>query len=205
MITTTKKTKAPFFAEVTESSLYGWKSQSWEWSFSPSFGSLVTLQTNNRIWFVIVYQSATGSNDPSRQPYAYQKTDIELMAEQPQIFNFLQTTFDCVTVGFSEHEKIIYQIAPEPPKIHTFVQYATKEQARTFFASPLYLSVLFQATHIPNLDELLLAIMWNQHKMNLLDEAKITASIEHLSLLTGNDYRRIKLLLQRLEANNLIH
>ena len=93
MITTTKKTKAPFFAEVTESSLYGWKAQSWEWSFSPSFGSLVTLQTNNRIWFGIVYQSATVSNYPSRQPYAYQKTDTELMAEQPQIFNFLPTLF----------------------------------------------------------------------------------------------------------------
>jgi hypothetical protein len=202
---TTKKTKSPFFAEVVESSLYGWKAQSWQWSFSPSFGSLVTLQTNARTWFGIVYQSATGSNDPSRHPYAYQKTDAELMAEQPQIFNFLQTTFECVTVGFSEHEKIVYQIAPEPPKIHTFVQYATVEQARAFFASYLYLSVLFQATHIPNLDELLLAIMWNQQKVGLLSEEKITASVEHLSLLTGNDYRRIKLLLQRLEANNLIH
>ncbi len=202
---TTKKTKSPFFAEVIESSLYGWKAQSWEWNFSPSFGSLVTLEANNRIWFGIVYQSATGSSDPARHPYAYQKTSGELMAEQPQIFNFLQTTFECVTVGFSEHEKIIYQIAPEPPKIHTFVQYATTEQARTFFASPLYLSILFQATHISHLDELLLAIMWNQHKMGLLHEDKITASLEHLSLLTGNDYRRIKLFMQRLEANNLIH
>ncbi len=201
----TKKIKNPFFAEVVESSLYGWKAQSWQWDFSPSFGALVTLQTDERIWFGIVYQSATASSDPSRHTYAYKKTAEELQAEQPQIFNFLQTNFECVTVGFSENEKIIYQISPEPPKIHTFVQYASQLQAQHFFSSSLYLSVLFQATHIPNLDELLLAIMWNQHKIGLLNEEKITSSVEHLSLLMGNDYRRIKLLLQRLEAHNLIY
>ncbi len=200
-----KQSNHPFFAEVIESSLYGWKAQSWKWDFSPSFGSLVTLEEHNRIWFGIVYQSATASSDPARYPYAYQKTAIELQSEQPQIFNFLQTNFECVIVGFSENEKIIYQISPEPPKIHTFVQYATILQAKQFFSSSLYLSVLFQATHIPNLDELLLAIMWNQHKTGLLNEEKITASVEHLSLLMGNDYRRIKLLLQRLEAHNLIY
>ena len=204
-MTEIKKTKSPSFAEVIASSLYGWKAQSWHWNFSPSFGSLVALKTENRIWFGIVFQSETGSSDPSRQPFPYQKTTSQLLAEQPQIFSFLQTIFECVTVGFKENDTIFYQIAPEPPTIHTFIEYASKEDARAFFESSLYLSILFQATHIPNIDELLLAIMRYQQKLDILTEEKIHQSIEHLSLLTGNDYRRIKLFMQRLEIRKDNH
>lgn len=197
-------TKSPFFAEVVESSLYGWKSECWDFTTSPVFGSLVTVQTQRRTIFGIVHQSNTSSQDPARHVYAYQKTYEELVIEQPQIFAFLQTRFDCLTVGFSQDEKVVYQIAPEHPQIHTFVRYASPEQAALFFASPLYLSVLFQTAYLQNLDELLLAIMWNQRKEGLLSEYAITAFIDHFSMLTGNDYRRVRLFMQRLETNNLL-
>ena len=197
--------KLPFFAEVVESSLYGWKSECWDFTTLPVFGSLVTVQTQQRTIFGIVHQSNTSSQDPARHVYAYQKTYEELVVEQPQIFAFLQTRFECLTVGFSQDDKIVYQIAPEHPQIHTFVRYASPEQSALFFSSPLYLSVLFEASNLQNLDELLLASMWNQRNQGRLTESAITAFIDHFSMLTGNDYRRVKLFMQRLEANNLLN
>ena len=107
------------FAEVIESSLQGWLAQSWNWNCFPAFGSLVTIETKKRQLFGIVHQIQTGSMDPMRHPFPYQKTEEELLQEQPQIFEFLKTTFSCLTLGYSERERIIYLLAPEPPQIHS--------------------------------------------------------------------------------------
>ncbi len=186
------------FAEVVESSLHGWVAQSWQWDQFPSFGSLVTVQSSQRTMFGIVHQIQTGSMDPLRYPFPYQKTEEELLAEQPQIFEFLKTTFSCLSIGYYEKGKIYYLLSPEPPKIHAFVAPITQEQCQQFFSNSQYLHILFGlSAHIFNLDELLLALLKNLKTKNLLTDAKVTAFVENFSLLTGNDYRRLKLFLQR--------
>ncbi len=188
------------FAEVIQSSLAGWTAQSWKWDKFALFGSLVTVQSNKWTLFGIVHQMSTGSADPVRAPMTYQKTEEELLAEQPQIFEFLKTTFSCLTIGYQEKGTVQYLLAPEPPKIHAFVQYASREQYQQFFASENFLHVLFGMAHqVINIDELLLAILRNLAAHELLSEAKITKMIEIYSLLTANDYRRLKLFLQRAE------
>ena len=190
------------FSEVVESSLQGWRAQSWEWNRFPSFGSLVTIQTKKRLLFGIVHQIETGSMDPVRHPFTYQKTEEELLQEQPQIFEFLKTTFSCLTLGYCEHGKIVYLLAPEPPQIHSFVSMATQEHLIPFFAKDQYLHLLFNgANELFNLDELLLSMLKQQADCALLTEEKLTRFIETFSLLTGNDYRRLKLFLQRVEPN----
>jgi hypothetical protein len=189
------------FAEVIESSLSGWLAQSWQWDSFPAFGSMVTITTPKKIIFGIVHQIKTGPMDPVRYPFAYQKTEEELLAEQPQIFEFLKTNFSCLTLGFRENNKIHYQLAPEPPKIHAFVEPISAELHKEFFQSPNYLHVLFGLSHqIFNIDELLLAILNNLEKEHILSETAIEQFIETFSLLNGNDYRRLKLFLQRVET-----
>lgn len=158
------------------------------------------MESNRRKIFGMVHQIQTGSMDPVRSPFPYQKTQEELMAEQPQIFEFLKTTFDCITLGYQEKGKINYLMAPEPPKIHSFVQPVARELYQQFFASEQFLHVLFGLAHqIINIDELLLAILRNLSEMDLLSEEKINKLVESFSLLTGNDYRRLKLFLGRAE------
>ncbi len=189
------------FAEVIESSLTGWLAQSWQWDLFPIFGSLVTVQQGNKTLFGIVHQIQTGSMDPVRYPVAYQKTQEELLAEQPQIFEFLKTTFSCLTIGFKQKGAILYQLSPEPPKIHSFVQYASKQECQEFFADERYLHSLFGLQNqIVNLDELLLALLNYIKQQSLLSEEKITQFIEYFTLLAGNDYRRLKIFLQRVQA-----
>ena len=77
------------FAEVIESSLNSFTAQSWQWDKFPAFGSLVQIKNGLSTIYAIVHQVQTGSMDPQRTPFTYQKTQEELMAEQPQIFAFL--------------------------------------------------------------------------------------------------------------------
>lgn len=188
------------FAEIIESSLHVWRAQCWKWNEVPSYGSLMAVNSVGRTIFGIVYAIQTGSSDPSRLPYAYQKTEEELMHEQPQIFEFLQTTFSCLTLGYQEHDKHYYQLSPEPPKIHAFVCYATKEQLLAFFKKEMYLHLLFSNSAINNsVDELLLALLKRLSDHKLLEKEDFSRFIQTFSLLTGNDYRRLKLFLQRVE------
>lgn len=185
------------FAEIIESSLNCWKAQCWNWDYVPPFGSLVTVTIASTTLFGVVYQSQTGSLDPVRQPYAYQKTEEELRAEQPQIFEFLHTTFLCAPLGFYTNA-LYYQLPPTPPKIHSFVQHASSSAIQQFFVTDQYLQVLFglplSATHI---DELILALLQQTAQARLLTTEKLQDFMHTFSLLTGNDYRRLKLFLQR--------
>ena len=142
----------------------------------------------------------TGSMDAVRYPFPYQKTEEELLKEQPQIFEFLKTTFSCITVGYQEKKSISYLIAPEPPKIHAFITCPDSETSKFFFASNKYLHLLFtHSSQIFNMDELVLALLRQHKELNILTEGKINVFMQMYSLLIGNDYRRIKLFLQRVE------
>lgn len=189
-----------YFAEVIESSLTGWIAQSWSWDTFPEFGSIVAVEGKTRTVFGIVHQVQTGSMDPVRYPFPYQKTEEELRKEQPQIFEFLKTTFSCVAIGYQEKKSISYLIAPEPPKIHAFITYPDSDTCKIFFANNKYLHLLFtHAAHIFNMDELILTLLKQHKELNILSDEKMNRFMQTYSLLIGNDYRRIKLFLQRVE------
>ncbi|MFT6765473.1 MAG: hypothetical protein ACJAZS_000351 [Alteromonas naphthalenivorans] len=192
------KTDKSAFSEVIESSLQTWTGQSWDWDTFPTYGSLTTIITPKRTWFGLVYQVYTGSTDPGRTPFAYKKTEQELLAEQPQIFEFLKTTFSCLALGFMEQERIFYQVPPEPPKIHAFIHKSSVLLSKQFFASSAYLPLIFASEQIKNKDELLLAMLREQKQLGILTEDKLYTIIQTISLLTGNDYRRIKIFSGRL-------
>ena len=188
------------FSEIIEGSLYGFVAQCWQWDDFPTFGQLVTVQSGTYTIFGLVHQIQTGSMDPVRYPFPYQKTEKELREEQPQIFEFLRTTFSCLTVGYEEKEKIMYIMAPKPPKIHSFVFHADQQISKRFFSQLGYLHLLFgQASQVCCTDELLLALIKQQVALGILDDKKMNQFVDTLSLLTGNDYRRLKLFLQRAE------
>ena len=92
------KPKEPF-AEVIESFLDSYLAQCWQWDDVPDFGSLVFTRRDKNTIFGIVTQIQTGSSDPIHYPFPYKKTEEELMAEQPQIFECLKTTFRVQIVG----------------------------------------------------------------------------------------------------------
>lgn len=196
--------KDQFLAEVVESSLWKWTGQCWNWNHIPRFGSLVAIPQKEFVLFGIVHSITTGSSDPVRTPMAYQKTEEELQRDQPQIFEFLQTTFDCIVVGYEHHGKILYHLPGHPPKIHAFIGLANSQQYEHFFASDQFLHMLFnQASQISNFDELLIAMMNILSEKKCLNKTRLTDFIETFSMLSKNDYQRLKIFLGRLQQINL--
>ncbi|MCL4229353.1 hypothetical protein KJZ61_01535 [Candidatus Dependentiae bacterium] len=188
------------FAEVIESSLHAFKAQCWQWDRPPTFGSLVAVQDGTKTIFALVAQSEMGSMDPVHYPFPYQKTQEELRSEQPQIFEFLKTTFSGLIVGCREKGRITYLAPNTPPKIHAFVETVSGDLAREFFASSAYLHLVFASVqHMLSVDEFLLAVLHHHVDACLVSEQSLHEFLETFSLLTGNDYRRLKLFLQRIQ------
>lgn len=187
------------FAEILESSISTWQAQSWQWDAIPEFGSLVTATSNNRTIFGIIYDIKTGPIDSIRQPVAYQKTESELLKEQPQIFEFLTTSFSCVAIGYIENGQIFYNTPPQPPKMHTFVGHATTQQYEQCFASEQFLHLLFNSMLPINLQELLLAIIKHQLNQKTLTKHRLNLFIESFFMLNKNNYLQTKMFLSRLQ------
>lgn len=190
------------FAEVIESCLDHYTAQCWKWDNFPTFGSLVQIQNTHKTIFGVISHIQTGSIDPTRSPFPYQKTEDELRAEQPQIFEFLKTSFRVQIVGYNDHiiNQLCYVLPPAPCKIHAFVQECTGETTQSFFSQSEFLPLLFSfSSNIPNLDELLLVIIKQLSEKKILNHSNIDKFCQTFSLLTGNDYRRLKLFLNRAE------
>ena len=189
------------FGEVIEGNLSFWIGQSWEWNHVPEFGSLVVATSNNIKMYGIICNIQTGSSDPARKPTPYQKTEEELLRDQPQIFQFLQTRFNCVAVGYEQSKNIFYYIPSQPTKIHTFIEHATTDDYQKFFSNNQFLNILFnQQSQIANFDELILAVIKNLHEKKCLDKTNLYDFIETLSILYKNDYQRLKTFLYRIQS-----
>lgn len=192
------------FAEVVESSVNSFTAQCWKWDNFPNFGSLILVEEKEKTLLGLVTNISTGSLDANRYPFTYQKTLEELQEEQPQIFEFLKTTFKVLVVGYIENSKIRYLLPPTPAKIHSFVSFPSKKVINDFFSSFDFLHLIFSnEAVIINIDELLLALLHYLSNEGLLNELKLIEFSDRLSLLTGNDYRRLKLFLYR--AQQLIN
>ncbi len=186
------------FAEVIESSLKGWVAQSWQWDFIPEFGSIVSIEAKEKTLFGLVYKSSMGSLEESRHVFAYKKTLPELRAEQPHIFEFIQTTFACVLIGFLEDSSYFYRLAPTPALLHAFVQPISHDNLKEICKTDQFLHLIFSLQNECNVDELLLALIAFFKKRGVVSSSFYEKFYETFSVLIGNDYRRLKIFLQRL-------
>lgn len=188
------------FAEVIESSLPTWRAQCWAWDIIPAHGSILATHSGNRTIYGIVYAITTGPLDTQRTVFPYKKTEEELKRDHPHIFEFLASTVSCITLGYADHSDIRYQMAPIPPKIHAFVTLPTKQELQAFFSEHGYLHTLFaQADQVTSLDDLLIALVEHMAQTHNLTPERFSRFIQTFSLLTANDYRRLKLFIQRIQ------
>lgn len=153
-----------------------------------------------RTIYAVISGTMIGSDDPSRKPFAYKLSKEELVYQQPQIFSVLQTTMTGIVVGYEQDSTICHMVAPEPAEIHSFVRPATSQEVQRFVTKPTYVQLLFSANSaLNNVDELLLALVRYLKSQDALSGKSLQDMVGTYSLLTGNDYRRLKLLLSRMQ------
>jgi hypothetical protein len=189
------------FAEILSSNLTTVQAQCWDWKQPPIFGSLVAIETNNTTIFGIISNIVIESSDPIRQPIAYKKTHEQLLQEQPQIFEFLQTNFDAIIVGYEDKEQIRYHLPSSPPQIHSFVSQPSKEKAQAFFKNSDFLNLLAQQTEAtPNFHELLFAIIKQTKEQQLVTLTEMEQLLKAITVLLKADYTAIKTFINRAET-----
>lgn len=190
-----------FFAEILESNLTTWSAQTWQWNNIPTFGSIVTIETSHKKMYGVIVDITTGPTDSIRQPIPYQKTEEELLQEQPQIFEFLKTTFQIIAIGFEENNQLFFQLPQQPPKIHSFIQYTSlQDKAQIFDSSDFLYTLTTTALNNFNLEELVLAIIKQLINDNLLTKKCLDNIIETLFTLNKNNYLQTNILLHRINA-----
>jgi hypothetical protein len=188
------------FGEIVASNLTQWTVQSWDLNQFPPFGALVVCSYNQYKAFGVIAGIQTGPQDTSRTPHAFGKSLEELAQQQPHIFQFLVTTLITVPVGYEKDAQQIYALPPQPASIHSFVAVAHAATYKTFFASSNWMVLFFNLfSQNPLFDELLVAILQQAAEHAALTQDRVTQVITLFSLLMGDDYRKLKLFLQRIE------
>lgn len=180
-------------------SLSQWTTQAWQWDVYPEFGAVVCTENGATQIFGVVYHIKTGSDDPVRQTFAYQKSEVELRQEQPQIFEFLKTDFSAIPLCYLLDQRFVYALPPRPPQNHAFVRLATASELSALLASSGAVHAIFsQYSKIDHFEELLLAFLRYLEQFSLVSRALLMQISEQLSLATTNDYRRLKMFMDRL-------
>lgn len=192
------KNKHHYFAEIVESSLAYWVGQSWQWNAYPTFGSMIAIDMLDKVFYAVVYDIKMGSSDPNRYPMTYQKTEQELLADYPHIFEFIKTNFYCLPIGYAQNGKNYHFLPVEPAKIHAFMRSMTDAEKKQFFCSVDFMPILFKTTLVADVDELMLALVRNLIEHDALSEERIHEFLENFSLMAGNDYRRLKIFAKRI-------
>lgn len=185
------------FAEVIESSLGSCKGQTWQWDTVPPFGSLVLIKEHETTQFGIVTALQTLSENTNYAPFTYQKTQEELLKEQPHIFDFLHTRFTVTLVAFAKNNTLFYQITPVPPKMHAFITMPTTQEVTYFFTKADYLYPLLES-NLTNKDELIIALLQQQKELALLSKERLFEILDILLYLEQDAYQKIALLIKRM-------
>ncbi len=196
-----QKTDIPF-AEVMSSTLLSATAQCWQWNTPPTFGSLVWITNAPYSFLGIVTTITTAPADSFRTPIAYQKTPEQLQREQPQIFEFLATTFTIHVMGYQteNNSTILFRTPPRPSAIHAFVSTIDHHQALQIITNNLFLTNLIAHGHIiENLDDVLLATLHDttQAIPCALEQLK-DVGLQYAQFM-ASDYRRTKRFLQCFE------
>jgi len=187
-------------AEISASSLQEWQAICIKVDQPPLFGSFVIVQHGVQQYLGLVHHIATGPIDNLHQPFPLQRTHDELMRDYPHVQFFLQTIISCLALGHIIDSRIVLQWPPQPPPLHAPVMQASKNIYQELLIDHQYLSMIFYHKNIAHyLDELLLAVLSRVNEQQLLTTPLLEQFVAQFSLLAGNDYRRLKLFLQRVE------
>ena len=182
--------------EIIESGTTEFIAEARELHGSPSFGSLVRVDSEPVIYGV-VFNVSTHSIEPNRRPTAYGRSEEELRLEQPQIFELLKTEFHALIVGYRNAVASRQILPPQPPRIHCFVYACEPEEVVEFTSDFDYLRSVLGCTKIAS-DELVIAAARCAFEARSKDMSYLVQVGKELSRLIRDDYDRLNSLVRRI-------
>jgi len=91
----------------------------------PRFGSFVKVVARDGHVYAVIASVETASFDSARRAMAFGMPWDQLLKEQPQIAELIQTEFDAVVIGYGAGESLHHYLPPYPPRLHDAVSSCT--------------------------------------------------------------------------------
>ena len=199
----------PRLGEVVEASTTGFTTQCYELYQAPPLGCLVRSgslrqahDADDSAVFGIVWEIATRSMDPARHPIARgrdEDTEEDVYLSNPQLSRLLLTEFRAVVVGHRSNGRVYPYLAPQPPRIHSFVYRCDDEELKAFSGSLEFVPILL-ATPITAPDDVIAAFLRQASASHPDPERFLIYAGKELASLLGGEMQRLNSLLRRLST-----
>jgi hypothetical protein len=189
--------------EIIEASTTEFTAQCYELYRMPPLGSLVKTKSGNVELLGIIYNAATTGLEPGRKPIARGKdetTEEAIYQSSPQLMKLLKSEFGALVVGFRQDDKIRQYLPPQPARIHSFVYSCSPEELQEFSHSLDFLNILLNTRLPVAVEELAAASIRQMSAVNDDPHAYLVTAGKELAGLLGNQYNRLRAILERLQA-----
>jgi hypothetical protein len=183
--------------EVVESSTTRFRAVAHQVFEPPRFGSFVKVSSAAGLVYGVVGDVETTSFDSAHRPMAFGLPWEQLVREQPQIVELLQTEFDTVVIGYGEGGSLHHYLPPYPPRLHDFVSSCTPTEVAALTDSLEFIRTL-AGMRDGAVHELLAASVREACLARGRDEAFLASAARAVAELFKDDYDLAMAVVRRL-------
>ena len=163
----------------------------------PRFGSFVKVSAGEGTIYGAVANVETASFDSARRAMAFGMPWDQLVREQPQIVELLQTEFDTVVIGYGDGDTLHHYLPPYPPRLHDFVERCTPTEVAALTDSLEFVRTLAGLRDTP-VHELVAAAIREASLARGRDELFVNEAARAVAELFKDDYELAMSIVRRL-------
>jgi len=163
----------------------------------PRFGSFVKVASGDGHVYGVVAAVETASFDSARRAMAFGMPWDQLLREQPQLAELIQTEFDAVVIGYGAGESLHHYLPPYPPRLHDAVAPCTPTEVAALTDSLEFVRTLAGLKEAPT-HELVSAAIREASSARGRDEAFVAEAARAVADLFKDDYDLAMAIVRRL-------
>jgi hypothetical protein len=192
-------TREPALGEVTLSATRSFEAVTHEVFAPPRFGSFVRVgqSENGPALYGVVANVRTQPFGDNRRAIAFRLPWEQLVKEQPQITELLDTMFEVATVGFSDDTGLHHYLPPYPPRVHEAVHACDPTEVAAVTDSLEFVRTLAKLDRFP-VYELVAAAIREASLARGRDEAFLSEASRVVADLFKDDYDTAMAIVRRL-------
>ena len=164
----------------------------------PRFGSFVKVASGDGQIYGVVAAVETASFDSARRAMAFGMPWDQLIREQPQLMELIQTEFETVVIGYGGGDTLHHFLPPYPPRLHDFVSSCTPTEVAAITDSLEFVRTLAALRDAP-IHELVSAAIREASRARGRDDAFVSDAARAVAELFKDDYDLAMSIVRRLE------
>jgi hypothetical protein len=153
----------------------------------PRFGSFVKVASTVGTVYGVVASVETASFDSARRTMAFGMPWEQLLREQPQLMELIQTEFETAVIGYGEDGSLHHYLPPYPPRLHDFARPCEPTEVAALTDSLEFVRTLAALRDAP-MHELVAAAIREASLARGRDDAFVAEAARAVAELFKDDY-----------------